>query len=154
MSEGSGSQRYCGNCGAEVRSGTSFCVSCGQQVAGNEEDKIIPERDQTDTGFNEETRRSKDESRRREERESERIVFRYQSERNQNPQPQGASVGCAWALALCGSIFVVYLIMAGISGLPLGSIDQLVVVIFVFAFLGGILYVGWNLDKIFPHWWD
>ncbi len=35
MSEGSG-QRYCGNCGAEIRSGTSFCVSCGQQVEGKE----------------------------------------------------------------------------------------------------------------------
>ncbi len=29
MSEGSGSQRYCRNCGAEVRAGTQFCVSCG-----------------------------------------------------------------------------------------------------------------------------
>ncbi len=36
MSEGSG-QRFCGNCGAEIRSGTSFCVSCGQQVEGSEE---------------------------------------------------------------------------------------------------------------------
>jgi hypothetical protein len=34
MSEGS--QRYCGNCGTEIRSGTSFCVSCGQQVEGKE----------------------------------------------------------------------------------------------------------------------
>ncbi len=32
MSEGSGSQRYCGNCGAEIRSGTSFCVSCGAEL--------------------------------------------------------------------------------------------------------------------------
>ncbi len=36
MPEGSGSQRYCGNCGAEIRAGTSFCVSCGQQVERNE----------------------------------------------------------------------------------------------------------------------
>ena len=36
MSEGSGSRRYCGNCGTEIRSGTSFCVSCGQQVESNE----------------------------------------------------------------------------------------------------------------------
>ncbi len=35
MSEGSGQpQRYCRNCGAEVRSGTSFCVSCGTPVDG------------------------------------------------------------------------------------------------------------------------
>ncbi len=34
MSEGS--QRYCGNCGTEIRSGISFCVSCGQQVEGKE----------------------------------------------------------------------------------------------------------------------
>ncbi len=32
MSEGSGQQRYCGNCGAEIRSGMSFCVSCGAPV--------------------------------------------------------------------------------------------------------------------------
>lgn len=36
MSEGSGSQRYCGNCGTEVRTDTTFCVSCGQQVEGKE----------------------------------------------------------------------------------------------------------------------
>ncbi len=30
MSEGS--QRYCGNCGAEIRAGTSFCVSCGASL--------------------------------------------------------------------------------------------------------------------------
>ncbi len=34
MSEGSG-QRYCGNCGAEIRSGTSFCVSCGASLTPN-----------------------------------------------------------------------------------------------------------------------
>ncbi len=33
MSEGSGSQRYCGNCGTEIRAGTSFCVSCGASLA-------------------------------------------------------------------------------------------------------------------------
>ncbi len=33
MSEGSG-QRYCGNCGAEIRSGISFCVSCGRPLNG------------------------------------------------------------------------------------------------------------------------
>lgn len=32
MSEGS--QRYCGNCGTEIRSGISFCVSCGKPVNG------------------------------------------------------------------------------------------------------------------------
>ncbi len=32
MSEGSGQQRYCRNCGAEIRSGMSFCVSCGAPV--------------------------------------------------------------------------------------------------------------------------
>ncbi len=31
MSEGSG-QRYCGNCGTEVRPDTSFCVSCGASL--------------------------------------------------------------------------------------------------------------------------
>ncbi len=30
-------QRYCSNCGAEIRSDTRFCVSCGKQIAGNEE---------------------------------------------------------------------------------------------------------------------
>ncbi len=34
MSEGPESQRYCGNCGAEVRPDTSFCVSCGRPVNG------------------------------------------------------------------------------------------------------------------------
>ncbi len=35
MSEGSGQpQRYCGNCGTEIRSGISFCVSCGRPVNG------------------------------------------------------------------------------------------------------------------------
>ncbi len=34
MSEGS--QRYCGNCGTEIRAGTKFCISCGQQVEGND----------------------------------------------------------------------------------------------------------------------
>lgn len=33
VSEGSG-QRYCVNCGAEIRVGTSFCVSCGRPVNG------------------------------------------------------------------------------------------------------------------------
>ncbi len=32
MSENSG-QRYCGNCGAKLRVGTSFCVSCGTSLA-------------------------------------------------------------------------------------------------------------------------
>lgn len=35
MSEGSG-RRYCGNCGTEIKPGTSFCISCGQQMEGNE----------------------------------------------------------------------------------------------------------------------
>lgn len=39
MSEGSGqSQRYCGSCGAEVRSGSTFCVSCGRQLVSDSED--------------------------------------------------------------------------------------------------------------------
>ncbi len=29
MSENSGSRRYCGNCGAEIRASNRFCVSCG-----------------------------------------------------------------------------------------------------------------------------
>lgn len=33
MSEGLG-QHYCGNCGTEIRSGTSFCVSCGTPASG------------------------------------------------------------------------------------------------------------------------
>jgi zinc-ribbon domain len=34
MTEGSGEhQRYCGNCGAEVRPGNAFCVSCGEPLA-------------------------------------------------------------------------------------------------------------------------
>ncbi len=32
MSEESGQQRYCRNCGSEIRSGMSFCVSCGTPV--------------------------------------------------------------------------------------------------------------------------
>ncbi len=35
MSENGGSEqsrRYCGNCGAEIRSGTAFCVSCGASL--------------------------------------------------------------------------------------------------------------------------
>lgn len=32
MSEGSGQQRYCRNCGTEIRPGMSFCVSCGAPV--------------------------------------------------------------------------------------------------------------------------
>ena len=32
MSESSGSQRYCRNCGTEVRLGTQFCVSCGVRL--------------------------------------------------------------------------------------------------------------------------
>ena len=35
MSE-AGSGSYCGNCGAQVRSGTVFCASCGQRVAESE----------------------------------------------------------------------------------------------------------------------
>ncbi len=42
MSEGSG-QRYCGNCGAEIRSGTSFCVSCGTSLAPNPETSASPD---------------------------------------------------------------------------------------------------------------
>ncbi len=39
MSEGSGQpQRFCTNCGAEIRAGTSFCVSCGQQLVSDSED--------------------------------------------------------------------------------------------------------------------
>ncbi len=34
MSEGSGAQRFCGNCGTEIRPGISFCVSCGRPVNG------------------------------------------------------------------------------------------------------------------------
>src|SRR5829696_5157009 len=40
MSEGDGSeqQRYCTNCGAEIRPGTSFCISCGTPLtAGTQE---------------------------------------------------------------------------------------------------------------------
>ncbi len=33
MWEGSG-QRYCRHCGAEIRSGINFCVSCGKPVSG------------------------------------------------------------------------------------------------------------------------
>ena len=33
MSEETGQQRYCGSCGAEVRSGMTFCVSCGTPLA-------------------------------------------------------------------------------------------------------------------------
>ncbi len=33
MAEGSGGQRFCRNCGAELRSGISFCVSCGTLVS-------------------------------------------------------------------------------------------------------------------------
>ncbi len=37
MSENSG-QRYCGNCGIEVRTDTTFCVSCGRQLTSDSED--------------------------------------------------------------------------------------------------------------------
>lgn len=33
MAEGSGGQRYCGNCGAELRPGMTFCTSCGAPVS-------------------------------------------------------------------------------------------------------------------------
>lgn len=35
MSEGEGPRqhRYCTNCGAEIRLGTKFCVSCGARLA-------------------------------------------------------------------------------------------------------------------------
>ncbi len=36
MSENSG-HRYCGNCGAEIRKGTSFCVSCGANLVQDPE---------------------------------------------------------------------------------------------------------------------
>jgi hypothetical protein len=40
VSEGSGQQqRYCTNCGAEIRPGNSFCVSCGQRLDAVEEDR-------------------------------------------------------------------------------------------------------------------
>ena len=39
MSEGPGQrQRYCTNCGAEIRPGYSFCVSCGTLVTSRAED--------------------------------------------------------------------------------------------------------------------
>ncbi len=39
MSEGSGQpQCYCGSCGAEVRAGSTFCVSCGKQLVSDSED--------------------------------------------------------------------------------------------------------------------
>ncbi len=39
MSEGSGQpQRYCGSCGAQVRAGSTFCVSCGMQLTSDSED--------------------------------------------------------------------------------------------------------------------
>ena len=38
MSEDTGQQRYCTNCGAEVRSGNAFCFSCGQQLDMRGED--------------------------------------------------------------------------------------------------------------------
>ncbi len=38
MSEGLGPQRYCRNCGAEIRSGISFCVSCGASLASGQTD--------------------------------------------------------------------------------------------------------------------
>lgn len=34
MSEDSGSQRYCRNCGTEIRSDIRFCVSCGRSASG------------------------------------------------------------------------------------------------------------------------
>ncbi len=34
MSEGAETQRYCGNCGAEISSGISFCTFCGRPVNG------------------------------------------------------------------------------------------------------------------------
>ncbi len=44
MSEGS--QRYCGNCGTEIRSGIRFCVSCGKPVnrepASSSPDNPVP----------------------------------------------------------------------------------------------------------------
>ncbi len=42
MSEGSG-QRYCRNCGAEIRSGTSFCVFCGASLTPNPETSASPD---------------------------------------------------------------------------------------------------------------
>jgi hypothetical protein len=41
MSEGPRpQQRYCTNCGAEIRPGNTFCVSCGQSLYAGDEDRI------------------------------------------------------------------------------------------------------------------
>lgn len=37
MSEGSQPQRYCRQCGAEIRSGSSFCISCGAPLSRQSE---------------------------------------------------------------------------------------------------------------------
>lgn len=60
MSEGSGQpQRYCRNCGAEVRSGIQFCVSCGASLAPEPETSESAREDVTSAGEYE----AKDESR-------------------------------------------------------------------------------------------
>ncbi len=42
MAEGLG-QRYCGNCGTEIRSGINFCVYCGTSLAPNPDPPASPD---------------------------------------------------------------------------------------------------------------
>ena len=62
MSEGEGAeqqQRYCTNCGAEIRPGTSFCVSCGVSlVQGPETHESVHEAATTENTFRAESLRA------------------------------------------------------------------------------------------------
>jgi hypothetical protein len=53
VSEGpSQQQRYCTNCGAEIRPGISFCVSCGQRLPAGEEDRASEKEDRATENTN------------------------------------------------------------------------------------------------------
>ncbi len=123
--------RYCGNCGAEISSGISFCTFCGRPVNG----KL--------TGSGTTPKRMNE------------LLIKYPNPENRNTRAQNDG-GCLTGVLLgvllifaAISIFLIFALVAASIGGKGASIYSFMTVLGLFAFFGAIFYIGWNLDKFF-----